>query len=972
MAGEADIWQPRTLLEVTADTKTVTQRITATQDQLLFVLSDFAYAVGTGALQVYKNGSYLTPATEFVEQTDTTFSLVVAADAGDQIVAVGNVGISGTVDVRDTDIFETNYQALRDYAGVEDTIYAQGKVTKGDGEEAFFQLQTGAAPGTYVDDNLTTIVPTGGDGSSAWIRSARDVEHNYDTLAAVVADVTRIINDNVLVLILKERVATQGGGFTCDVIDDVGNALAIASGQTNIITLTTDKSLQIRVDSNTTPMAFGYNTDATAMTSAAIVDANWDIMKSYIAYMNTNNIPINYRKIKTMQEFYADWISGTDNPVGFYSDSTTDGTGTAGHVASTSSDSAPFAVAVNESPAAYPALLESLVTSTGPAKTAVNIYNGGFDGKSFIVGDKFGLKHWYNVWFRGLSGSNVDWSDVAGIVIGFGISDSANDDDTAAVIRDFGEAVECVINDCFLRGVQPILQTPNITLQHYGASGAVQRNGNEILTIINSVHDGLAQKYNLEILRYGETELDALNNFTDINYDNIVSGSDLVHPNDLGHRLHASWLLTNMNNQIPFVGRNPLNLFAGSPLYKVSDESMDLIGDKILTWVQIEQNKAVESNNGYYYKFPPGIASATDLVEVSFFVTEPSVLFVMPIDDSLKEPDYLVRSETHDTDTTISAPTYTYSQPDVFINESTWAASTYYADIAVIVPTVVNGYWYQPQATGQTGTVEPTWPTGLGATVVDGTVTWENMGTTPILGTTYTKAKILSNLSYGLNTVTVKTNSTAVHKFGGLLVVPTRLMGDYDFMRTSSGSGTIRARRVFDFKSNLTTERWWPATSTTNPLWMRYNFGDDVLSAITFKLTSALVFATSYDIHCFYNDHLNKFDCYNIINITGDTVNIYNVTDGVVSASVGNVTSAGLNALLVAGAFVEIRIKPNFASGTFTNISINIDNVVAAAINVTNGDMWTQGYGLYMNSIYCTDINVTSIELLSGDRADIK
>ena len=178
--GEANIWQPRTIIEVKADTKMVTQPLTALVNQTLFTITDFAYTVGTGALQVYRNGEYLTPNVDFVEQTATTFTVVAPSTAGDEIVAVGNTGIEGTVDVRDTDIYLTNHQALRDYAGVEETIYIQGTVTKGDGGENFFQKFIGAAPGTYVDDDINIIIPTGGNGSIGWLRSG--TIHSVDSI----------------------------------------------------------------------------------------------------------------------------------------------------------------------------------------------------------------------------------------------------------------------------------------------------------------------------------------------------------------------------------------------------------------------------------------------------------------------------------------------------------------------------------------------------------------------------------------------------------------------------------------------------------------------------------------------------------------------------------------------------------------------------------------------------------------------
>ena len=200
--NEANVWQPRIILEVSADTKRVTQRFTATAGQTLFLITDFAYVVGTGALQILRQNAdlslagtrALSPSIEFVEQTDTTFALTTAAIAGEQILAIGYVGITGNVDVRDTDIFVTNYQAIRDYAGTEITLYSQGKTTIGDGGEDFFQLLTGAAPGFFVDNNDNTIVPTGGDGSTGWIRP-HNTFSNFNILDDFKASTTVQIGD---------------------------------------------------------------------------------------------------------------------------------------------------------------------------------------------------------------------------------------------------------------------------------------------------------------------------------------------------------------------------------------------------------------------------------------------------------------------------------------------------------------------------------------------------------------------------------------------------------------------------------------------------------------------------------------------------------------------------------------------------------------------------------------------------------
>lgn len=59
---------------------------------------------------------------------------------------------------------------------------------------------------------------------------------------------------------------------------------------------------------------------------------------------------------------------------------------------------------------------------------------------------------------------------------------------------------------------------------------------------------------------------------------------------------------------------------------------------------------------------------------------------------------------------------------------ATWAATTAGVAGDFIVPTVANQHFYKCTAAGDTDATEPTWPTD-GTTVVDGTVTWKDMGT---------------------------------------------------------------------------------------------------------------------------------------------------------------------------------------------------------------------------------------------------
>jgi hypothetical protein len=209
--GEANIWQPRTILELSADTKRIEERLTATEGQSLFIITTFAYAVNTGALEVHKNGLLLTKGIDWVENTTTTFSLTVGATAGDQIVATGYVGITGDVDVRDTDIYISNFQAIRDYVGVEATIYARGQITAGDSYENFFQKKTGAAPGFYLDNNFNVIVPTGGDGSIGWISNRVTAKENVVIFTNVADMISGTLPDgSVITLIVGQTVQTLG------------------------------------------------------------------------------------------------------------------------------------------------------------------------------------------------------------------------------------------------------------------------------------------------------------------------------------------------------------------------------------------------------------------------------------------------------------------------------------------------------------------------------------------------------------------------------------------------------------------------------------------------------------------------------------------------------------------------------------------------------------------------------------------
>lgn len=59
---------------------------------------------------------------------------------------------------------------------------------------------------------------------------------------------------------------------------------------------------------------------------------------------------------------------------------------------------------------------------------------------------------------------------------------------------------------------------------------------------------------------------------------------------------------------------------------------------------------------------------------------------------------------------------------------SVWVLNTAYSLNAKRVPTVANGYYYTVTTAGTSSGTQPTWPTSVGTTVVDGTVTWTCSG----------------------------------------------------------------------------------------------------------------------------------------------------------------------------------------------------------------------------------------------------
>lgn len=74
----------------------------------------------------------------------------------------------------------------------------------------------------------------------------------------------------------------------------------------------------------------------------------------------------------------------------------------------------------------------------------------------------------------------------------------------------------------------------------------------------------------------------------------------------------------------------------------------------------------------------------------------------------------------------LGTKTLTYTAASSFATQ--WAASTAYTVDDVVRPTTGNGFLYRAAVAGTSSGTQPTWPTVIGANVVDNTVTWDCVG----------------------------------------------------------------------------------------------------------------------------------------------------------------------------------------------------------------------------------------------------
>ena len=111
-----------------------------------------------------RNGS---PSGIFIDSADNlSYSILIRDKNGELVYSSIDAVSEGYAAAGSVD----SISDLRAVKGFNNPVYVRGHTTIGDGGQGTFEYFSGAVAGTYSDDNGLTILPNGGDGSTAWIR----------------------------------------------------------------------------------------------------------------------------------------------------------------------------------------------------------------------------------------------------------------------------------------------------------------------------------------------------------------------------------------------------------------------------------------------------------------------------------------------------------------------------------------------------------------------------------------------------------------------------------------------------------------------------------------------------------------------------------------------------------------------------------------------------------------------------------
>lgn len=274
---------------------------------------------------------------------------------------------------------------------------------------------------------------------------------------------------------------------------------------------------------------------ANTIADADGVDVAWlgpDVSVNQIRTMIQYSVKLKAKKQASIHDAFSKWSSRLFYPMAYFGDSTVDGATTTGHVPSIPTADG---VQINESENAFCKILEGIIRRAIPSYPVGNriIYNAGFDSQS--MSNNFALEKFDSIFI------DADAPFVDAKMIGFcwGVTEIISSNNPSLAMSEYKKNLESLLLYSLAKGRQPFLVAP-VPLW---ITGTNDRNGWQLLSIIDEVNADLSSKYNLDILSLRTAiELETNKKGNPLKY----FSPDKVHPNDAGQSAIAGGLFAQL------------------------------------------------------------------------------------------------------------------------------------------------------------------------------------------------------------------------------------------------------------------------------------------------------------------------------------------------------------------------------------------------------------------------------------------